>query len=345
MLNFKTILDYMREPISLSLIIPVYNRPVEVDELLHSLTLQTDSNFEIIIVEDGSIDECKTVVEKYSNQLKVQYFKKENSGPGSSRNYGAERANGNYFIFLDSDCVIPEQYIHEVKNRLAQTPFLDCFGGPDNAQSDFSDMQKAINYAMTSFFTTGGIRGGSEKMDKFFPRSFNMGYSKAVFQHTNGFAPMRFGEDIDMSLRILKAGFKIGLIKEAFVYHKRRTKFRQFFKQVYNSGIARINLLKRHPGSLKIVHTFPALFTIGIILFLILGLIGETLFFIPILLFCLIIGCDATIKNNSLTVGLMAIMASFCQLFGYGLGFLDATWNRLLLGKPEFASFTKNFYK
>lgn len=329
----------------LSLIIPVYNRPTEVEELLSSLCLQTATNFEVIIVEDGSTLNCESIVNQYTTQLTINYFFKSNSGPGQSRNYGAERASGNYFIFLDSDCVIPSQYVETVQKSL-ENNYVDAFGGPDKAHTHFTTIQKAINYSMTSFITTGGIRGGGEKLDKFHPRSFNMGYSKQVFETTGGFAAMRFGEDIDMSLRILANGFSTRLIKDAYVFHKRRTNLKQFFKQVHNSGIARINLYKRHPQSLKLVHALPALFTIGVLLLIMLSIITSTfLFFAPLLLLSLIILIDATLKNNSLTTGLWSIAASFIQLIGYGTGFIIAVWRRMVLGKKEFAAFEKNFYK
>jgi len=329
--------------ISLSLIIPVYNRPDEVEELLKSLTNQTVKDFEVVIVEDGSVKKCDTIVNSYSSQLDIKYFFKENSGPGTSRNYGAERANGNYFVILDSDCIIPEKYIEIVLKNL-QTDYTDAYGGPDKAHKSFSIFQKAVNYSMTSLFTTGGIRGKSEKADKFYPRSFNMGYSKDVFEKTGGFSKMRFGEDIDMSIRILKYGFKTKLIKDAFVYHKRRTSIKQFFKQVYNSGIARINLYKKYPGSLKIVHAFPSVFITGVFILLLLSILISPYFFIPILLHIILIFSDASIKNKSLEIGLISILTSYIQFFGYGFGFLIAFIKRVLLKKQAFEAFKRNFY-
>ena len=226
-----------------SLIVPVYNRPDEVDELLESLCGQTVKAFEVIIVEDGSQRDCRAVVEKYADRLDIKYFAKPNSGPGQSRNYGAERAQGEYLIVLDSDVVLPRAYIKEVSRALEET-HADAFGGPDRAHDSFTPVQKAISYSMTSFFTTGGIRGGKKKLDKFFPRSFNMGIRREVYQQLGGFSKMRFGEDIDFSYRIVEAGYNPQLFPEAWVWHKRRTDFRKFFRQVYNSGIARINLEK-----------------------------------------------------------------------------------------------------
>ena len=234
-----------------SVIIPVYNRPDEVDELLQSLTRQSFKDFEVIIVEDGSSVPCKNVADRYQDILNIRYYSKPNSGPGQTRNYGAERSRGEYLIILDSDCILPEDYFQEVEKELQETP-ADAFGGPDRAHASFTDVQKAINYSMTSFFTTGGIRGGKKKMDKFYPRSFNMGVRREVYEALGGFSRMRFGEDIDFSIRIFKGGYRCRLFPGAWVYHKRRTDLKKFFKQVHNSGIARINLYKKHPDSLKI---------------------------------------------------------------------------------------------
>ena len=250
-----------------SVIIPVYNRPDEVDELLQSLTQQSFKDFEVIVVEDGSSIPCKPVTEKYQELLDVHYYDKPNSGPGQTRNYGAERSKGEYLIILDSDCILPEGYFLAVEEEL-QHEAADAFGGPDRAHESFTNIQKAINYSMTSFFTTGGIRGGKKKMDKFYPRSFNMGVRQEVYQALGGFSRMRFGEDIDFSIRIFKGGYTCRLFPGAWVYHKRRTDFRKFFKQVHNSGIARINLYKKYPESLKLVHLLPAAFTLGVAIFL-----------------------------------------------------------------------------
>lgn len=330
--------------LKLSLIIPVYNRPDEIEELLESLSHQTHKDFEVIIVEDGSVRKCDQQVENYSSLLNISYFYKSNSGPGLTRNFGIEKSAGNYFIFLDSDCVIPAHYVQTVHSRLTND-FIDAFGGPDNAHESFTNLQKAINYSMTSFLTTGGIRGGGEKLDKFYPRSFNMGYSKEVYEKTGGFSGMRFGEDIDMSIRILNAGFKTALIREAFVYHKRRTSIRQFFKQVFNSGIARINLYKKHPGTLKAVHFFPSLFVIGILLLSVLSIIISPYFIAPVVFFKLLIFIDSSVRNSNLYIGLISIITSLIQISGYGSGFIIAFWKRIVLSKSEFAAFPNSFYK
>ena len=326
-----------------SFIIPVYNRPEEVDELLDSLTHQTFRDFEVLVIEDGSAIPCKDIVEKYDDLLSIKYFVKPNSGPGQTRNYGAERAEGEYLLILDSDCIVPPTYLEAVEAELNREP-ADAFGGPDRAHSSFSDIQKAINYAMTSFFTTGGIRGGKKKMDKFYPRSFNMGVRAEAYQSLGGFSKMRFGEDIDFSIRIFKNGYRCRLFPEAWVWHKRRTDFRKFFKQVHNSGIARINLYKKYPESLKVVHLLPAAFTVGLLV-LLLGSLWCLWCLLPILLFILLIFIDASIRNKSIRIGCLSVAASFIQLVGYGSGFILAWWRRCVKGKDEFAAFEKTFYK
>ena len=326
-----------------SIIIPVFNRPDEVDELLESLCQQTVKDFEVLIIEDGSVKPCKDVCDKYANILDLHYYAKENSGPGQSRNYGAERANGEFVIILDSDVVLPTGYLQAVEDELKQNP-CEAFGGPDAAHPSFTPVQKAISYSMTSFFTTGGIRGGKAKLDKFYPRSFNMGIRRDVYLQLGGFTKMRFGEDIDFSYRIVEAGYMPRLFPEAWVWHKRRTDFRKFFRQVYNSGIARINLEKRHPGTMKLVHLLPTVFTLGVIGLLIISLFWP-LACVPIILYSLIILIDSSLKNKNLWVGILSIPAAFVQLMGYGFGFIESWWKRSVLKKDEFTAFEKNFYK
>ena len=342
-----------------SIIVPVYNRPDEVDELLESLSNQTLKDFEVVIVEDGSAKPCKDVCDKYAGILSLHYYAKENSGPGQSRNYGAERAQGDYVIILDSDVVLPTGYLQAIDDELRQNP-SEAFGGPDAAHDSFTPVQKAISYSMTSFFTTGGIRGGKAKLDKFYPRSFNMGIRRDVYLKLGGFSKMRFGEDIDFSYRIVEAGYKPKLFPEAWVWHKRRTDFKKFFRQVYNSGIARINLEKRHPGTMKLVHLLPTVFTVGVIALIVISAVGRALMhyvdrdqfywmcfapWIPILLYSLIICIDSSIKNKSLWVGLLSIPAAFTQLIGYGLGFIESWWKRCVRKQDEFQAFEKTFYK
>ncbi|MCL1942355.1 MAG: glycosyltransferase [Candidatus Azobacteroides sp.] len=324
-------------------IIPVFNRPEEVDELLKSLCSQSYTDFEVIVVEDGSSKRCDTVVQKYAGRLNIQYFYKENSGPGDTRNFGAEKSKGDYLIILDSDCIVPENYFAAIEKEL-NVSVCDAFGGPDKAHDSFTPTQKAINYAMTSFFTTGGIRGGEKKMDQFYPRSFNMGIRKTVYERLGGFSDMRFGEDIDFSIRIFKAGYSVRLFPEAFVYHKRRTDFKKFYRQVYNSGIARINLYKKYPESLKPVHLMPAAFASGTIFLLILSFICLYAF-VPIGLFVVLVFADASIRNRSLIIGGLSVVASFIQLFGYGFGFLSAFWRRCVLNHPDVSAFDQTFYK
>lgn len=341
-----------------SIVVPVYNRPDEVDELLESLSNQTQKDFEVIIVEDGSVKTCKDVCDKYADILVLHYYAKENSGPGHSRNYGAERARGEWLIILDSDVVLPKGYIKAIDSAI--TTDTVAFGGSDTAHPSFTPIQKAISYSMTSFFTTGGIRGGKAKLDKFYPRSFNMGIRRDVYQQLGGFSKMRFGEDIDFSYRIVEAGYRPQLFPEAWVWHKRRTDFRKFFRQVYNSGIARINLEKRHPGTLKLVHLLPTVFTVGVIGLILISAIGRALMhyvdrdqfywmcfapWIPIIIYSLIIWIDSSIRNRSLKVGLLSIPAAFVQLMGYGLGFIESWWKRCILKQDEFTAFEQTFYK
>lgn len=336
-----------------SIIIPVYNRPDEADELLQSLTQQTVKDFEVIIVEDGSSIPCKHIADKYADVLDVKYLLKGNGGPGPARNFGVNNAQGDYVLILDSDCVIPQGYLAAVEAELKANP-CDAFGGPDAAHDSFTPVQKAISYSMTSFFTTGGIRGGKKKgaMDKFYPRSFNMGVKRSVYNELNGFSKMRFGEDIDFSYRIVEAGHPSRLFPEAWVWHKRRTDFRKFFKQVFNSGIARINLEKRHPGTMKLVHMLPMVFTVGVIGLVLLAIIAAIFIpeycwipLLPLLLYALLIFIDSSKQNKSLKVGILSVPAAFVQLMGYGLGFIKAWWLRCVQGKDEFTAFEKNFYK
>ena len=328
---------------SYSVIIPVFNRPDEVDELLQSLTAQRYTRFEVIVVEDGSSIPCKDVVDKYKDKLDIHYYAKPNSGPGQTRNYGAERSHGDYLLILDSDCILPPGYLEAIEHELQTSP-ADAFGGPDRAHASFTDIQKAINYSMTSFFTTGGIRGGKKKMDKFYPRSFNMGVKRDVYMALGGFSKMRFGEDIDFSIRIFKGGYRCRLFPDAWVYHKRRTDLKKFFKQVHNSGIARINLYKKYPDSLKVVHLLPAAFTFFVALFLLASPVCPYSL-LPLLLYALLVCVDSAIQNRSLTIGVYSIAAAYIQLIGYGTGFWRAWWNRCVLGRDEFEAFKKNFYK
>jgi glycosyltransferase involved in cell wall biosynthesis len=325
-----------------SIIIPVYNRPHEVDELLQSLTLQSQKDFEIIVVEDGSSLPCQHIVDKYSNQLSITYLNKSNSGPGPTRNYGAQRAKGYWLVFFDSDCIIPPHYFQHVLQWLKQNP-CDAYGGPDRAHASFTPIQKAISYTMTSFFTTGGIRGGAKQLDKFYPRSFNMGIRRLAFEKVNGFAAIRFGEDVDLSLRLVKGKFKTQLIPPAYVYHKRRTDFRKFYRQVYSSGLARITLHLLHPGSLKMVHALPAAFVVSMVLALIGAFILPILLLIPVAYSALIL-VHSLINSKSPLVATLSVPAAWVQLCGYGVGFMVSFWKRVILKQGKHSGFEKNLY-
>jgi len=315
-----------------SIIVPVYNRPDEVDELLESLTSQTLKDFEVVIVEDGSKITCKDVCDKYANILHLHYYYKENSGPGQSRNYGVERANGEYVLIVDSDAVAPAGFMQAIDDELQRQP-SDAWGGPDAAHESFTDVQKAISYAMTSFFTTGGIRGGKKQLDKFYPRSFNLGIRREAYLALGGFSKTRFskmslyGEDIDFSIRIYKAGYSCRLFPEAWVWHKRRTDFRKFWQQVYNSGYARINLWRMYPEALKPVHALPSVFTLGVVGLLVLAPFTYGWSLALLLLYALLILIDSSIQSKSLKVGFLAVAAVFVQLIGYGIGFLESLFS------------------
>lgn len=313
----------------LSLIIPVYNRPNEVEELLDSLTRQSETNFEVVIVEDGSKETCQHVVEAFKDKLDVSYSYIPNGGPGNARNYGAKQSKGDYLIVLDSDCILPPDYIKSVNKELKETG-ADAFGGPDKASDSFTDVQKAINYSMTSFLTTGGIRGGKMSLEKFTPRTFNMGFSREVYEKVGGFREM-FSEDIDMSTRIRNAGFGSRLIRPAYVWHKRRMDFRKFARQVYVFGMSRITLHLLYPGSLKLVHTLPAVAVLGAVGLLILGIVVSPWFLLPLGLYLLAILIDALASTRSPRIALLAVPAACVQLGGYGCGFLKAWFLKILL--------------
>ena len=326
-----------------SLIIPVYNRPGEVAELLQSLSGQTVKDFEVIVVEDGSEVKSESVVALYKEQLAIAYYYIPNGGPGQARNYGAAKASGTYLVILDSDCILPPGYLAALGAELDESN-ADALGGPDRASENFTNIQKAINYSMTSFFTTGGIRGGGKELDKFYPRSFNMGIRRSVFKALGGFSRMRFGEDIDFSIRIYEAGYKVCLFPSAWVYHKRRTDCKKFYRQVYNSGIARINLYKKYPSSLKAVHCLPAAFTLGTAFSLLGGIFCLWSLF-PLVLYAALVCIDSALQNKSPAIGIRSVLSSYIQLTGYGCGFFSGVWNRLVRKKGEFSAFEKTFYK
>ncbi|CAM3857056.1 glycosyltransferase family 2 protein [Mucilaginibacter galii] len=318
-----------------SIIIPLYNRPQEIKELLESLTLQTYKQFEVLVIEDGSVRDAKDIVAAFAERLDVHYYFKPNEGQGFSRNFGFERAKGDYFVIFDSDVLVPENYLEIVNQRLT-TDYLDAYGGPDDAHPSFTPMQKAISYSMTSPFTTGGIRGNKKGIGKFHPRSFNMGLSRVAWQKAGGFIITRLGEDIEYSIRIHSLGFKIGLIPEAKVYHKRRTSYLQFYKQLHFFGRARINIYKFFPKELKPVHFFPAAFTLGVIFTLLANILQWRIAIVGNLILALIILLiffHSLYKNKSLKVAFLSVGAAFIQLIAYGLGFMQDYWKRVILKK------------
>lgn len=328
-----------------SLIIPVYNRPDEVDELLESLS-QSDYNetFEIVIIEDGSSLKCEDIVLKYTSKLSISYYFKENSGPGDSRNYGMKKAKGDYFIIFDSDCIIPKSYLTEVKKALTLN-YVDCFGGPDKALDSFSDIQKAINFAMTSFLTTGGIRGGSEKIDKFQPRSFNMGLSRKAFEASNGFGNIHPGEDPDLSIRLWNLGFDTKLFSDAFVYHKRRIDWDKFSIQVNKFGKARPILNSWYPEYNKLTFFFPSFFIIGFGLGLLLLIFNFDLILQLYFVYFSVLFLWSSYQNKSIKIGYFSIIAVWKQFYGYGIGFLESFMKISILKQKPQKAFPELFFK
>ncbi|MFQ3181676.1 MAG: glycosyltransferase involved in cell wall biosynthesis [Polaribacter sp.] len=319
--------------LSFSIIIPVYNRPNEIDELLGSLTKQNFSDdFEVLILEDGSTIKSDVIVEKYKLKLNIKYFFKENTGAGASRNFGMQRASGNYFIILDSDVLVPKQYLFEVSKALKQN-FTDAFGGPDAAHVSFTPLQKAINYSMTAVLTTGGIRGKKRAVGKFQPRSFNFGLSKIAFQKTQGFSIMKNGEDIDLTFRLWENEFDTQLIEKAFVYHKRRSSIKKFFKQTYGFGTARPILNKKYPNTSKPTYWFPSLFIVGFDISMVLAIFGFHQVLLLYGFYFLLIFLDSLFQNKNPQVAIVSIATSFIQFLGYGLGFLQSQFFRQVKSK------------
>lgn len=326
-----------------SVIVPVYNRPNEIEELLSTLIHQTYKHFELIIVEDGSTIPSEHVVHRFQDQLTIRYFNKNKEGPSAARNFGMKQATGDYLVLFDSDLLVPPQYFEETVKGLEKEHW-DCYGGPDRAHESFTDLQKAINYSMTSFLTTGGIRGNKKHVGQFNPRSFNMGFSRQVFEKVGGFIDMHPGEDIDFSLRILKEGFKVGLIPDAFVYHKRRSTFKKFYTQVYRFGLKRIELYKLHPHTLKATHWFPTLFSAYFLSAVALALLFPPYgywYALPLALYLIAIIIHATMDNGSLTVGFTALATTLIQMFGYGKGFWENYWKLVILNKDKGKDFRK----
>jgi len=332
------------EELNFSFIIPVFNRPTELEKLLESLSqVQSSRDFEVVIIEDGSTLKSDDVCSRFRESVNITYFFKPNSGPGDSRNYGMQRAAGNYFIILDSDCIVPPDYLMKVEKQLQQK-IVDCYGGPDAAHESFTDLQKAINYSMTSFLTTGGIRGGNEQLGKFQPRSFNMGLSKKAFEATGGFSTIHPGEDPDLSIRLWELGFETALFKDAFVYHERRISWKLFYKQVRKFGMVRVILNKWHPNTRKMTFWLPTLFVCYTILSLILLLVGYAVFLTPVLAYMIAIAADSSFKNG-IKVGIMSVFAVILQFTGYGLGFLNSYIQIVLLNKNEREIFPNLFFE
>lgn len=327
-----------------SFIIPVYNRPQEVKELLESfLDLDFKGDFEIVLVEDGSTETSEDIVNQFANRLSISYYFKTNSGPGDSRNYGMRKAVGNYFIILDSDCLLPPHYLNTVDSFL-ENSFYHCFGGADAAHESFSPLQKAINYSMTSFLTTGGIRGSKASVNRFEPRSFNMGISKEAFEKTGGYSKIHPGEDPDLSQRILKAGYSTTFLPNAFVYHKRRISWKKFYTQVKKFGLVRPILNQWHPAASKITFWFPSCFAIFVLVSLIFSIFMNIVFLTPLLLYLTLILIDSSIKNKSIYIGLLSVLAVFVQFFGYGIAFLKSTLFIKLLKKDPKKQFPSLFF-
>jgi glycosyltransferase involved in cell wall biosynthesis len=316
-----------------SIIIPLYNRPQEINELLNTLTLQTYKQFEVLVIEDGSVDRSEDIVKSFAGKLDITYYEKANEGQGFTRNFGFERAKGDYFVIFDSDCLIPENYL-EIVNKSLSKNHLDAYGGPDGAHPSFTPIQKAISYSMTSPFTTGGIRGSKKSIGQFHPRSFNMGISRQVWEKAGGFIITRLGEDIEYSIRIHSLGFKIGLIPDAIVYHKRRTDFIRFYKQLHFFGRARINIYKFFPNQLKAIHFFPAVFTLGVLFTLVANLLQwpiSALCNVLLAIYVLLIFFHSWMANKSAKIAFLSIIAAVTQLTAYGLGFMQDYWKRVVL--------------
>ncbi len=328
-----------------SFIVPVYNRPGELAELLESMASQSFKNFEAVIIEDGSDLRSDQLVKQYSEKISIQYLDLQRSGPSLARNAGTRCARGDYYIYVDSDCILPADYLSKVDLFLQEHP-LDFFGGPDKASENFNLTQKAISYAMTSFLTTGGIRGGKKKIDRFYPRSFNMGISRKAFDAVGGYPYTRMhpGEDMVLSIELISKGFESGLIGNAYVYHKRRTSLGRFFKQVFGFGKTRYIISKVYPQTFNLFYLAPSVFLLGTAALIVLSLLFGLLFLVPLGIFTVLVFLDASIRNESPVTGIIAVIASFIQLLGYGSGFLGAWWTVSVMGKDQYGVLAKGFY-
>ncbi len=328
-----------------SFIIPVYNRPEELEELLHSLSHQNYStDFEVVIIEDGSTISSEQVCQKYAQTLHLTYLSKPNTGPGDSRNYGMRHAKYDYFLILDSDCILPPHYLEEVDTFL-ERQYVDCFGGPDTATDDFTDIQKAINYVMTSLLTTGGIRGNQKTVQRFEPRSFNMGLSRKAFEATGGFGKIHPGEDPDLVIRLWEQDFQTAFIPLAFVFHKRRISWEQFRKQVSKFGQTRAILNHWHPQTRKLTFWLPTCFALGMCAALGLALLGYIWALVVYLCYLLLIGWDSSREHRSMKIGVLSVWAVLVQFFSYGFGFLWATMKIKSTKRPMEEVFPRLFFR
>lgn len=328
-----------------SIIVPVFNRPDEMAELLESVEKQEFRDFEFILIEDGSQSKSDRVIEEYKGKFPYKYLDRDNQGPSMARNTGMEVAEGEYFLFVDSDCILPSDWLHKISESLKDQP-VDCFGGPDRAAEEFNDVQKAISFAMTSFLTTGGIRGGNRQLDKFHPRSFNLGISRKLYSEMGGFPVTRMhpGEDMVFSVELIRRGYKTALFNNAWVYHKRRSTLKQFFRQVYRFGYTRYVISKVYPDTKKLIYYFPGLFLIGLVFLIMAGAIFHIFYFMPLFLYIILIFLAAGTVNSSIKVGAISILTSIIQLCGYGWGFLRSMFKIEILGKDEYGVLEKGFY-
>ena len=328
-----------------SFIIPIYNRPEELDELLNSLVSQTyEGDFEVVVIEDGSTITSEQICKKYQNDLSITYFSKPNTGPGDSRNYGMQRAQHDYFLILDSDCILPSHYLEAVDDFL-QAHYVDCFGGSDTATDDFTNIQKAINYTMTSLLTTGGIRGSQKRIQRFEPRSFNMGLSRKAFEATGGFGKIHPGEDPDLVIRLWEKGFDSAFIPTAFVFHKRRISWAKFRTQVSKFGQTRAILNHWHPQTRKLIFWLPTCFALGLCGAILLVFFGHIAPLLVYASYFILIGWDSAREKRSVKIGFLSVWALLVQFFSYGWGFLRATLKIVFVKKPIETLFPHLFFK
>ncbi len=328
-----------------SIIVPVYNRPEEVTELLESLSLQIFVDFEFILVEDGSLRKSDKLLEKYKQKFPIIYLDRENQGPAIARNTGMEVAKGDYLLFIDSDCIVPPDWMKKIHDYLGNDP-VDCFGGPDRAAGSFNNVQKAISFAMTSLITTGGIRGGKHQVDKFYPRSYNLGISSKLYKEMGGFPITRMhpGEDMVFSIELIKRGYNTALFNNAFVYHKRRSTLNQFFRQVYRFGYTRYIISRVYPETKKVLYWIPSFFLFGSLFLITAGALFHLYYLIPLLLLFVLIFSVSAYVNHSIKVGFLSIITSVMQLAGYGCGFASSFFWVEIMGRDEYGVLKHGFY-